>query len=110
MHGNKYLQTTLVESAWGATRKKDGFFKKKYHSLSFRRGKKKALVAIGHKIIIAVYHILNNQEVYKEPVFDEKSRKNRKQIRNSINRLNEFGFNIEEVHNQFKSRFFTETV
>jgi len=45
IHGNKQLQSTLVESAWGATRKKDGYLKRKYQSLVPRRGKKKAIVA-----------------------------------------------------------------
>ena len=55
VHGNSHLQSTPAECGWGATRKKDCYFKRKYESLVSRRGKKKALVAVGHKIIIAVY-------------------------------------------------------
>ena len=65
MHGNKYLQSTLVEAAWGATRTKDSFLKRKYESLVGRRGKKKALVAVGHKIIVAAYFIIQNKETYE---------------------------------------------
>ena len=65
--GNAHLQSALVECAWGATRKKDGFLKRKYESLVGRRGKKKALVAVGHKIIVAVYHVVRDKQAYKEP-------------------------------------------
>ena len=51
------MKSLLVECGWGATRKKDGYLKRKYKSLIARRGKKKALVAVGHKIIIAAYHV-----------------------------------------------------
>lgn len=67
IHGNKYLQSTLVECGWGASRTKDSYLKRKFESLVARRGKKKALVAVGHKIIIAAYHIIKNKEAYKGP-------------------------------------------
>ena len=98
LHGNKYLQSTLVECAWGATRKKEGFLKRKYQSLAGRRGKKKALVAVGHKIIVATYHILNEKKAYQEPQLHQKSkRKRKKSIRNYINKLEELGLTNEEI-------------
>ena len=38
----------------------------KYHSLVGRRGKKKALVAVCHKILVMCYHILKHKVPYKE--------------------------------------------
>ncbi|MCI1613233.1 MAG: IS110 family transposase, partial [Heyndrickxia oleronia] len=38
----------------------------KYWSLAARRGKKKALVAIGHRMLTIVYHMLQNKEPYHE--------------------------------------------
>lgn len=87
VHGNKHLQSCLVESAWGATRKKDCYLKRKYESLVARRGKKKALVAVGHKIIIASYFIIKNKEAYCEPDLKMDNKKKNKQIRNYINKL-----------------------
>jgi len=34
--------------------------------LAARRGKKRALLAVGHSILKSVYHILSNTEVYRE--------------------------------------------
>ena len=108
MHGNKYLQSTLVECAWGATRKKDGFLKRKYESLVGRRGKKKALVAVGHKIIIAAYHVIKDKVSYTEPILHDNPRKKRKQIKNYVNRLNNLGFDVCLEDFLKEGRFFTE--
>ena len=100
------MQSTLVECGWGATRKKDCYFKRKYESLVGRRGKKKALVAVGHKIIIAVYHVINNKETYKEPVLNDNPRKQKKQIKYHLNKLKNIGIEINET----EGRFFTEAL
>jgi hypothetical protein len=98
-----------VECAWGATRKKDGFLKRKYESLVGRRGKKKALVAVGHKIIIAVYHVLKDKQPYKEPKLHDNPKKTDKKIRNYLNRLKELGVETGTLEEKIKEgRFFTE--
>ncbi|MFV0437847.1 MAG: IS110 family transposase, partial [Desulfopila sp.] len=86
--GNQHLRATLTECGWGATRKKDGFLKRKYYSIAARRGKKKALFAVGHKILIASYFVLRNLEPYKEPADNSIERK-QKQIENLRRRLME---------------------
>jgi hypothetical protein len=63
-----------------------------------RRGKKKAILALAHKIIIAAYHILTKLEDYKEPVLKPKSeRTKRKSAANYLNKLKELGLNGEEL-------------
>ncbi|WP_179091390.1 transposase [[Flexibacter] sp. ATCC 35208] len=65
--GNKILKIVLVEAAWVASRMKTSWFKAKYYVLAVRRGKKRALLAIAHKILIAAYHILKDGLPYKAP-------------------------------------------
>ena len=84
----------MVECGWGATRKKDGYLKRKYKSLVARRGKKKALVAVGHKIIIAAYHVLKNKEKYKEPQLHESAERKKKQILKHLTQLKELGYDL----------------
>lgn len=84
----------MVECGWGATRKKDGYLKRKYKSLVARRGKKKALVAVGHKIIIAAYHVLKNKEKYKEPQLHNSAERNKKQITKHLAKLKELGYDL----------------
>lgn len=56
----------MTEIAWAATRTKGTFYKARYHKLAARRGKKRALIAVGHSILKAVYHILKDTCEYKE--------------------------------------------
>lgn len=103
MKGNSHLQSLLVECAWGATRIRDGFLKRKYQSLVGRRGKKKALVAVGHKIIVACYHVLDKSEKYKEPDLNPKTEKARKKsIRNYLNKIDKLRRGNEDLIELFE--------
>jgi hypothetical protein len=52
--------------AWAATRTKNTFYSARYHRLAARRGKKRALIAVGHSILKSVYHILSGKAPYRE--------------------------------------------
>ena len=65
-YGNKYLRSLLVECGWAASRTKNTYFSAKYKSLVGRRGKKKTIIALGHKILIATYFILKDKVQFKE--------------------------------------------
>jgi hypothetical protein len=60
------VKAVLTEVAWAATRTKNTFYSARYHRLAARRGKKRALIAVGHSILTSVYHILKGKEKYKE--------------------------------------------
>jgi hypothetical protein len=60
------VKTVLTEIAWAATRTKNTFYRARYHKLAARRGKKRALTAVGHSFLKSVYHILNDRCEYKE--------------------------------------------
>ena len=85
----------MVECAWGATRKKDGFLKRKYESMIARRGKKKSLIAIGHKIIESAFLIIQNKEAYKEPLLNTNPKGRNRKIKNYLARLKELGIEVE---------------
>jgi transposase len=65
-YGNKYLRSLLVECGWAASRTKNTYMSAKYKSLAGRRGKKKAIIALGHKILIATYFIIKDRVEFKE--------------------------------------------
>lgn len=56
----------MVQCAWAASRTKDTYLGAKYKSVIGRKGKKKALIIVGHKILCAIYHILSTGECYKD--------------------------------------------
>ena len=89
------LRSALVEAAHGAAKTKNTYLSAQYHSLVRRIGKKKALVAVGHSILIAVYHILTRKEPYRElgpRYLDELRRPQR--IRRHVRCLEQFGFEV----------------
>ena len=97
IHGNKHIQSALVESAWGATRKKESYLKSFYQKILIRKGTKKALIAVAHKQIIAVYHILKNKEEYKEPTKQIETinqRKKQRNVQKSVSLLRNLGFSV----------------
>jgi transposase len=64
--GNRYLKSGLIQAAWAAIKVKDSFLAAFYRRLAARRGKKKAIVAVAHKILVIVYTLLKTGEVYQE--------------------------------------------
>ncbi len=60
------LKTLLVEIAWAAIKKKGSYYKDKYYRLKSRRGAKRAIIAIAHKILKAIYHIMKEGVHYEE--------------------------------------------
>lgn len=73
--GNRYLRAALVQAGWAASHQKGTYIAAKYRRLVKRMGKKKALVAIGHNLLVIVYHMLEQRVSYKElgeDYFDKK--------------------------------------
>ena len=92
-HGNKFLKTMLTEFAWSAAKTKDTYLRAKYQSLVGRRGKKKALIAVGHKILIICYHLLKYKVPYRELGSTYLDLRKKDRITKSyIKRLNSLGY------------------
>jgi transposase len=60
-HGNSYLARVLGEAALGASRT-DTFLGERYRRIARRRGKKKAIVAVGRSILVIVWHLLSEPD------------------------------------------------
>ncbi len=85
----------LVQCALSASRTKNTYLRDKYHRLAGRRGKKKAVVAIGHKILVIAYHILKDEVGYKELGADYLDRRNKEKVeRYHVNKLRQLGYDV----------------
>ena len=71
------FKTIMVEVAWAAVRTKGCFYKDKYYRMKSRRGAKKAIIAIAHRIAKAIFHVIKNGETYRE-LGEDYLKKNRK--------------------------------
>lgn len=65
-HANPWLRRTMIEVAWAASRTKNSYLAAQYHRLTPRRGKKRALIAVAHSILVVIYHILKDHTEYKD--------------------------------------------
>lgn len=64
--GNPWLRQVLLEGAHGAAHSKDTVLRAQYSRLARRIGKRKALVAVAHSLLVIVYHILQDGREYQE--------------------------------------------
>jgi transposase len=93
--GNVYLKTALVEAANAAAKAKGTFLRDKFYRLKARRGYKRAAVAVAHKILVAIYHMLSHQACYNElgDLYLDNLNKHRL-TRNLIRRLERLGYTV----------------
>lgn len=94
--GNRWLRRALVEAAHGAARTKKSYYAALYHRLAGRRGKKRALVAVAHSLLVAGYHLITQQTEYDDlghNYFDERNKETVK--RRLLKRLAQLGYAAE---------------
>jgi transposase len=82
--GSRYLRAALVQAAWVASHQKGTYLAAQYQRLVRRMGKKKALVAVGHSILVIAYHVLTNRASYQELGGDYFERRNVEKQRNRL--------------------------
>jgi transposase len=94
--GNKWLRRTLTQAAWAATKRKGGYLAAQYRQLSARRGKKRAIVALGHTILVAAYHMLKDEVDYRDlgsAYFDRRRRD--RTTKHLVSRLEGLGYEVK---------------
>lgn len=93
--GNKHVKVMLTQVAWAISRTKNTYLGAKYRALAQRRGKKRAIVAVGRKALVICYHIL-----YKKVPFHElgvnflDGLEPQRKAKYHAKRLEELGYNV----------------
>ncbi|MFI7637525.1 IS110 family transposase [Nonomuraea sp. NPDC049400] len=95
-HGNRYLARVLGEAAVAAS-KTPTFLGERYRRIARRRGKKKAVVAVGRSILIIVWHLLSDPDARFHDLgtdfYDTRIRPDRKK-RTHIRQLEALGYRV----------------
>ena len=93
--GATWLRATLQEVAWAAIRTKRSYYRALYHRLKGRSGAKKAIVAVQHAMLIALWHMLKHRVPhhdlgadYFDPRHSERTR------RHHVRRLERLGYDV----------------
>ncbi len=95
-HGNRYLAGALGEAAASAA-KTDTFLGERYRRIARRRGKKRAIVAVGRSILTITWHLLNDDTARFHDLgpdyYDSRVNLNRK-MRNHVRELQNLGYRV----------------
>jgi transposase len=93
--GSPWLRKLLVEAAQAAAHTKKTYLSAQYQRLKARRGAKKAMIAVGHTILVIIYHLLDEKKMYEDlggNYFDEHERQETE--KRLVRRLERLGFEV----------------
>ncbi len=94
--GNPFLKSILIQAATAAVKKKGSYYQAKFIRLCRRRGYKRAIVAVAHAMLIAIYHIIRDGRQYYErgaAWFDNRSAESKR--RSLVKQLERLGYSVE---------------
>jgi transposase len=93
--GNQALVAALTQAAWAASHTKNTYLSAQYRRIAARRGRKKAIVAVAHSILIIAYHLVKNQEPYRELGGDYFDKRNPQTMaKRLVRRLEKLGYSV----------------
>jgi len=93
--GNPYLKGALGIAALSAARANGTYLAAKYRRIAARRGPVKAIVAIEHAMLIAIWNMLSTGAFYSEPGADFYIRLNPDKAKNrALDQLRKMGYDV----------------
>ena len=93
--GSPWLRQALTEAAHGAALKRGSYLRAQFRRLAARRGTKRAYVALGHTLLVIVFHMLRTGQPYQDLGPDHFDRRDQRAIeRNLVRRLERLGYNV----------------
>ena len=93
--GNSPLRAGLVQLAHAAAHTKETYLSALYHRLAARRGKKRAIMAVAHAMLVSAFHMLGRQESYRELGADYFDRLRQSQsVDRLTRRLEQLGYQV----------------
>jgi len=93
--GSAWLRRSLCQAAWAASHTKDTYLAARFHRLAARKGKKRAIVAVAHTILVSVDHMLKTKQAYRELGAESLDRRNAEHLqRYLLKRLERLGVTV----------------
>jgi transposase len=91
--GNPYLRAILCEVAWAIAHTKDNYLSAFYHRMARRHGKQKAILALAHKVLVIIYHLLRTKKPYTDLGANYFDKQDTARVqRHHIHRLEQLGY------------------
>lgn len=85
----------MVQLAWAAVHTNGSYYQALFKRLSARRGPKRAILAVAHSMVVAIYHILSKKVRYVGLGADFHDRMDKAKVaRRCVSRLNRLGYDV----------------
>jgi transposase len=92
--GNRYVRAILAEVVWSITRT-NNYLAAQYHRLARRKGKRRAVMAVAHSVLVIIYHVLRDKQPYRDLGEDYFDRLDTERVqRYHIHRLEQLGYTV----------------
>lgn len=92
--GNRWLRGYLTQAGWAATHDRQSYFSAQYRRL-LHRSKQRALVAVAHSLLAAIWHMLAHNLDYRELGADYFEKHNLEQLKKTyLKKLEKLGFQV----------------
>ncbi len=94
--GSRWLRQMLTEAAHAAAKSRTTYLGAQYRRLAARRGKRRAIIALAHTILVIIYHLLTRHESYRDlgaNYFDDRDRQAVE--RRLVHRLEQLGYRVD---------------
>jgi transposase len=93
--GNRYVRSVLMQAAHAAAKQQGTFLATFYQRLATRRGRKRAMVAVAHKILTIVYHLFATGSTYEERGARDMDPQQKERLANKLQRrIRELGYTV----------------
>ena len=93
--GAPWLRATLQEAAWAAVKTKKSYYRALYYRMKARGGPKKAIVAVQHAMLVALWHMLTRRVPHQDLGADYFDQRNTARTRrHHIRRLEQLGYQV----------------
>ena len=92
--GNRWLRATLAQTGWAGAAKKNSSFQERFQRWKVRRGPQRAVTAVAHAQLIAIYWALRNETPYQERIHQMEEQRREFQIRRHLHQLNKLGYQL----------------
>ena len=90
--GNRWLRAVLTQTGFAAAAAKNSIFRMRFQRIKLRRGGQRAVIAIAHAQLIAIYWAVRNGTPHPEQVKQMEQDRREAQIRHHLQRLSKLGY------------------
>jgi transposase len=94
--GSRWLRQKLCQSAWSSSRSKKSYFAAFFQRIAAKRGRKRAIVAVSHALLVTCYYLLKRKCAFKDLGVDYFDQLNHEKLtRYFVKRLTRLGHTVQ---------------